>query len=93
MANPIASGICEFNWVDAGVALWQHASMTLARYLDKNKMMPSHFAASIGVPTSTVTRWLSGDRKPSLASMSVITIATGGEVTINDMLRIQGNAH
>jgi DNA-binding transcriptional regulator YiaG len=76
MANPL----------DVVIAVWQKKGMKLAEYLTKEKMRPAHFAVRLGVPVSTVTRWLNGERTPSLASMATITKATKGRVTSKDFL-------
>ena len=39
--------------------------MILTRYLSEQNLRPSSLAAAMGVPASTVTRWLRGERKPS----------------------------
>jgi transcriptional regulator with XRE-family HTH domain len=60
--------------------------MTLSEYLARENVKRSHFAQSIGVEASTVTRWISGDRTPSLALMERISRATDGKVTPSDFL-------
>lgn len=57
----------------------RHA-MRLADYLNREKIRPSVFAKRIGVPASTITRLLKGERKPGLPLMSLISEATGHEV-------------
>ena len=49
-------------------------------------MKPAAFAAKIGVPASTVYRWLYGIRTPRVQLVAAIEEATGGEVTAKDFL-------
>lgn len=60
--------------------------MKLAEYLTKQKMRPSAFAASIDVPPSTVSRWMTGARTPRADAISKIQRKTKGKVTIRDFL-------
>lgn len=60
--------------------------MKLEEYLTQESLKPAHFALRLGVPASTVMRWLKGDRTPSLASMDNISRATNGKVTSSDFL-------
>jgi transcriptional regulator with XRE-family HTH domain len=60
--------------------------MKLADYLTKENMKPAHFAERMGVPASTVMRWLNGKRVPRLCSVALITKATKGKVTSKDFL-------
>jgi len=58
--------------------------MTLSEYLTSNSKKPSHFADEVGVPASTITRILNGDRRPGLPLLLKILKATNGIVTPND---------
>jgi transcriptional regulator with XRE-family HTH domain len=60
--------------------------MTLHEYLSSRDLKPSAFAAEIGVPASTITRILNGERSPGLELMRVIRDKTAGAVTPNDFL-------
>lgn len=60
--------------------------MRLADYLSEKKIAPSRFAADIGVPASTISRILNGDRNPSMQILAKINSATAGAVTPNDFL-------
>lgn len=60
--------------------------MKLETYLSQTGMKPSAFAAELGVPASTITRILRGERSPSLGLMAVIREKTGGLVQPNDFL-------
>ena len=60
--------------------------MKLAEYLSARGLKPSAFAAEIGVPPSTITRVLNGERSPGLDLMRIIRDKTGGEVQPNDFL-------
>lgn len=58
--------------------------MDLAKYLNSSKRSASWLAASVGCETSTITRILRGERRPSINLAARIERATGGEVTISD---------
>jgi len=60
--------------------------MTLREYLQSRDMKPSAFAAEVGVPPSTITRILNGERSPGLELMRAIRDNTNGEVQPNDWL-------
>ncbi len=60
--------------------------MTLSDYLRDQKLKPSAFAAEIGVPPSTITRLLNGERQPGLALIGKIRDRTGGAVTADDFI-------
>ncbi len=67
--------------------------MTLQEYLTSNNLKPSTFAVAASLAPSIVIRLLNGERKPSLATMQKIMVATGGLVTPNDYLSHEGNAN
>ena len=60
--------------------------MTLHQYLSLRDLKPSAFAAEIGVPASTITRILSGERSPGLDLLTLIRDKTNGAVTPNDFI-------
>lgn len=60
--------------------------MTLADYLAENGIKPATFAGTLGVPASTVTRILRGEREPRGATMRKIIAATDGKVAAEDLL-------
>lgn len=60
--------------------------MKLHAYIEANGLTPSKFAESIGVPPSTITRILAGDREPGLPLLRKIHAATDGAVAPNDFL-------
>jgi transcriptional regulator with XRE-family HTH domain len=60
--------------------------MDLLTYIEANGLSPSKFAERVGVPPSTITRVLSGDREPGLGLLKKIHSATNGAVTPNDFL-------
>lgn len=60
--------------------------MKLAEYLAKENIRPSQFAQRIGVPPSTVIRWVNGEREPRIAAMLTIESATEGAVTPADFI-------
>jgi transcriptional regulator with XRE-family HTH domain len=62
--------------------------MTLHDFLQSTGQTPSAFAARLSVAPSTVSRWLSGDRRPSLSVMVRISEITGGAVTAADFMAV-----
>lgn len=60
--------------------------MDLATYLTDRKIRPSAFAATIGVPPSTILRILQGLRDPRGATIDKIVDGTNGEVTAADLI-------
>ncbi len=58
--------------------------MKLADYLSRENLKPSNFADTIGVPASTITRILKGERSPGLDVMRKIADATAGDVSALD---------
>jgi plasmid maintenance system antidote protein VapI len=60
--------------------------MKLEQYLSDNNIKPVAFAASIGVPPSTITRILRGERSPGIGVVAKIKAGTGGKVDFEDWL-------
>lgn len=60
--------------------------MRLVNYLTKKQLSQTAFAAEIGVPPGTISRYLRGSRMPSWDHAERIYIATGERVTPNDFL-------
>ena len=58
--------------------------MRLSEFLAETDQNASTFAAALGVPVSTVTRWLRGDRLPSLSFLHRIHEVTEGKVSAID---------
>lgn len=58
--------------------------MKLLEYLVMEQTNPNAFARKLGVPNSTVHRWVHGQRKPSMALLPRIERVTGGQVTPKD---------
>jgi transcriptional regulator with XRE-family HTH domain len=54
--------------------------MKLPDYLKRENITPSAFAERMGMPSSTITRILRGERKPSFEVTKKISEATNGEV-------------
>jgi len=54
--------------------------MKLSEYLSITGMRPSHLAAKIGSPNTTISRLIHGERKPSWGLMRRISQATNGYV-------------
>ena len=59
--------------------------MLLYDYLLKNRIEQKDFAKRIGVASSTLSRWLSGDRTPRGAQALKIVDATERKVTLQDI--------
>ncbi|MGV7034884.1 helix-turn-helix domain-containing protein [Methylobacterium symbioticum] len=60
--------------------------MDLATYLSERQIRPAAFAAEIGVPPSTITRILRGERDPRGATIRKIVEGTQGKVTAGDLI-------
>ncbi len=60
--------------------------MDLASYLSKNEIKPAQFASDIGVPASTISRILSGERSPRFDTILKIVEGSNGEVTVDDFI-------
>lgn len=60
--------------------------MDLAAYLSKRKIKPAAFAAEIGVPPSTISRIMRGERDPRGATIRKIVDGSGGEVTAGELI-------
>lgn len=59
--------------------------MKLAEYL-KPRGATSELARKLGVEHSTVSRWAAGKMEPSLSMCAQIERATGGAVTVRDLI-------
>lgn len=60
------------------------AIMNLTQYLAQAEKSASELAATIGCETSTITRIMRGERRPSINLAARIEAATGGQVSIKD---------
>lgn len=60
--------------------------MDLAAYLSKRKIKPAAFAAEIGVPPSTISRIMRGERDPRGATIRKIVDGSRGEITPGDLI-------
>jgi len=60
--------------------------MKLSTYLSEHDLSASDFAARMGVPVSTITRWAKGERTPGIDMAHRICEATSGAVTASDFL-------
>jgi len=58
--------------------------MKLSAYLGEKNLSPAAFAAKAGLPASTITRIIKGERTPRLETISKIEAATAGLVGISD---------
>lgn len=61
--------------------------MKLADWLVKNDVKRSAFAEQTGLTPSAITQLCNGDFEPRLRTLVAIEEATGGEVTMHDMVK------
>lgn len=73
-------------------AIWQIESMKLADYISEKQTTASRLAGEVGVPVSTITRLLRGERRPGIELVARITAATGGAVSAEDFFSIPPSA-
>lgn len=64
--------------------IWYDAGMKLAQYLDTKGISQTEFASRIGVTQVAVSRYVSGDRTPSLRLILRIEKVTKGAVKPKD---------
>jgi len=60
--------------------------MRLGDWLKQSGKTQEEFGALIGADTSTVSRYISGERMPSLKKLTRISDVTGGVVTATDFV-------
>ena len=60
--------------------------MKLRTYLERNSMTRRAFAKRVGCSPQAVGYYVTGDRRPSLPVALKIVKATGGKVTLKDLL-------
>lgn len=65
--------------------------MTLAQFLDQNKLTDTAFAAQIGVTAEAVRRYRNGARTPKRAVLAKISDATQGAVQPGDFYASQAH--
>lgn len=58
--------------------------MKLKYYLRTNRVNQAQFAKRCGLSRATISRIISGERKPSLRVMQIIYKASEGKVTADD---------
>lgn len=63
--------------------------MELRTYLDLEKTAPADFAEAIGVTTTALYRYMTGERLPRRDVMARISSKTCGKVSPNDFHRAQ----
>lgn len=63
--------------------------MKLSDWLEKQGLKPSQFAKKIGKSSSTITRIINGEHRPSLALMDLICETTNGAVAPNDFASVE----
>lgn len=63
--------------------------MTLKEYLTHNRLSLKCFADQCGLSAPTILRARDGINMPSRRTLEAIVQATGGAVTINDLIRVE----
>ena len=58
--------------------------MKLAEYISEKQTTASRIAGEVGVPVSTITRLLRGERRPGIELVARIAAATNGAVAAED---------
>lgn len=67
--------------------------MKLNDYLERHDMPAAKLAEAAGVPVSTITRLVRGDRRqPRLDTIQKISAATNGAVSVEDFMPEQDDA-
>lgn len=60
--------------------------MTITEYLAREGLSHAEFARRLGVEQSTVSRWVSGERRPEWPQLKLLRAVTKGAVQPNDFL-------
>ena len=60
--------------------------MKLAAWLEQTQTRPAHLAKTLGVAQSTVSRWITGEKVPSMEMARRVAEATDGAVMANDWM-------
>ena len=60
--------------------------MKLEAFLSSRGLRPYAFAIMAGVPPSTISRILRGERQPGIGVIAKIVAASGGEISADDFL-------
>ena len=58
------------------------ASLTLSEWLEREGMLPSHFAIAVGVSAATISRIVAQGKTPSLRVALKIEAATNGDIPV-----------
>ncbi|WAJ27572.1 helix-turn-helix domain-containing protein [Antarcticirhabdus aurantiaca] len=66
--------------------------MKLSTYLAQHELSPAAFAVRVGVPASTISRILNGQRTPRLETIAKIAAVTDGAVSVSDFVETAGVA-
>ena len=61
--------------------------MKLAQYLKDEKISANQFAGRLGVPASTVTRWINNERMPTARHIEAVQRETRDSVRFEDWMR------
>jgi transcriptional regulator with XRE-family HTH domain len=62
--------------------------MTLAEFMETEKLTDAGLAEKVGRDRSNVTRWRRGDTKPDFDALVAIEKISGGKVTALDFARV-----
>lgn len=73
-------------FVDGPLPCGHGAGMTITEYLAREGLSHAEFARRLGVEQSTVSRWVSGERRPEWPQLARLRKVTGGAVQPNDFL-------
>lgn len=63
--------------------------MTLAEFMETEKLTDASLAEKVGRDRSNVTRWRRGDTKPDFDALVAIEKISGGKVTALDFARAE----
>jgi len=66
------------------VPLGYISAMNLKTYISQNNLTLAEFGARVGVSHASVSRWVNGERTPSLGTALAIEKATKGKVKPSD---------
>jgi len=60
--------------------IYNSHNMTLKEYMALHNLCPANLAARAGLNRATISRWYSGEQKPTLKAAVAVWHATGGAV-------------
>lgn len=79
----------QYNPVNYRARMQETFAAWLTRQLARREMTPAEFGKKIGVPTSTVTRWINEGRRPTTRNSDLIADALG--VDLDTVLALVGH--